>query len=662
MSKAEANLAKELKKFRILYDVATAMTSDQGLNENLRVVVEMSRAMLDTDLAFLALRDEARGTIYTYCHSGVRTEAIKTLRMPFGTSLGGLITNSRKGRIIKDYKNDPAFTPDPAGLEENLAAGLAVPIQIGTKNFGVLYAFNRTRSNFFESDLDTLHLIGNIAAVEIGRHRTDQKLRASEEKYRLLMDAVPDPVIVFDQEGNVAYLNPAFTRKFGWKPREIVGAPLDFIPAENREESLEALQKMCRGDVAIALETRRTTKDGKTLEIQGSISQIKNRQGEFDGSIVILRDVTGIKDTEKALRESNQRLSLSVREQERRARELSTLNAMNELLQACYSEADTYQVMTSICKKLFPRDAGFLSMRNETEEYFRAVASWGDPSFKHMDFDADACWALRLGKQHAVEDKASDLLCSHGTSSDCTSYLCLPITTSTGTRGILHVCFHTPPAGLPEKSIKQYWASRKMLLSTMVEHYSLSLVNLKLRQTLKDQSIRDPLTGLFNRRYLDESMNREMFRARRHGTTTGVVMMDVDHFKQLNDTYGHEAGDVTLMGLASFLQQRTRDEDILCRYGGEEFVLIMPDSSLLNTRKRAEQLCREVHKNLRVHHQGNVHPITISLGVSTFPDHGPTMEATLNAADAALYQAKEQGRNRVVIAGTDPAVPGETAD
>jgi diguanylate cyclase (GGDEF)-like protein/PAS domain S-box-containing protein len=652
MTDAPNELATELRKFRILFDLATAMTSDQSLNDNLNLIVEMSRTILSTDVTFLALRDEVQGDVYTYCHSGLQSEALKTFRTPFSKGLGGLVTTSHTGRIVADYANDPAFTPDPAGLTEGLVSGVAIPIQIGPKNFGVLYAFNHARTSFTKNDLDTLSLIGNIASVEIGRHQIEEKLRASEEKYRLLMDAVPDPVIVFDQEGKVTFLNRVFTRVFGWELHEIIGKPLNFIPDESRAESMEALKRMRRGNVAIALETRRITKFGKTLDIQGSISQFKDRNGQFAGSIVILRDVTDIKNAERALRESNQRLSLSVREQENRARELSVLNSMNELLQACYSEADAYMVMASVCKKLFPKDAGFLSMRDEAGDRFTAVAHWGDEAFSDIDdYGSDACWSLRLGKTHCVEDPSSDLMCTHPIALGCSSYLCLPITTSSGILGVLHVFYKChEEEDLTGENRKRQQSSKRMMLSTMLEHYALSLVNLKLRETLKSQSIRDPLTGLFNRRYLDESMRREMFRSRRHGTPTGIIMIDVDHFKAVNDTHGHEAGDAILKGLATFLQQHTRNEDILCRYGGEEFILLMPESDLNNTRKRAEQLCEQVRIGLRINHQGVTHKITISLGVAAFPDQGPTIEAAQNVADAALYRAKEQGRDRVVVA------------
>jgi diguanylate cyclase (GGDEF)-like protein/PAS domain S-box-containing protein len=644
------NIARELKKYRILFDLATAMTGGQPLAENLRLVVEMSRTMLATDLAFLALRDDGRQELYVAGHSGVRTEALRTMRTPLDQGLGGWIVATGKGCIVRDFGSDPAFTADPAGLTEGLVSGLAIPIQMDAQSFGVLFAFNTTPTAFSADDLESLMLVGNIAAVEIERRQIEDRLRDSEQKYRLLMDAVPDPVIVFDREGRVTYLNSVFTRVFGWSLDEVKGSPLDFIPEESRAESLKALERMRRGDVAIALETRRTTKSGRALEIQGSISQFKDPKGRFVGSIVLLRDVTEIKNTEKALRESNHRLAAAVREQKNRARELEILNSMNEWLQACRNESDTYKVMARICRQLFPADAGFLGMRDEASNRFAAVSSWGDDGLDDIDYDEHDCWALKLGKIHEVQDLAGDLSCSHPISENTSRYLCLPITSSAGVMGVLHVFFRAHADGISPGETRQHQSSKLMILNTMLEHYSLSLLNLRLHKTLKNQSIRDPLTGLFNRRYMDESLRREMFRCKRHGASTGLIMMDVDHFKAYNDTYGHEVGDVILKELAAFLKSHTRDEDILCRFGGEEFILLMPDSNLANAHRRAEQLCTLVRDTLRITHQEITHQLTLSLGVSAFPESGTTIEAAQNAADAALYQAKRQGRDRVAAA------------
>jgi diguanylate cyclase (GGDEF)-like protein len=171
-----------------------------------------------------------------------------------------------------------------------------------------------------------------------------------------------------------------------------------------------------------------------------------------------------------------------------------------------------------------------------------------------------------------------------------------------------------------------------------------------LRERLREQSARDQLTGLFNRRYMEESVDRELRRAGRDGSTLGLLMMDLDHFKDLNDGFGHAAGDVMLRAVGGFLGSSVRGDDVACRFGGEEFVVILPRASLENTRRRAEAL-REGMKSLQLDPSGPALPsITMSIGVACSPDHGETREELIHAADVALYRAKAGGRDRVEVA------------
>jgi diguanylate cyclase (GGDEF)-like protein len=173
---------------------------------------------------------------------------------------------------------------------------------------------------------------------------------------------------------------------------------------------------------------------------------------------------------------------------------------------------------------------------------------------------------------------------------------------------------------------------------------------LKLRETLRFQSIRDPLTGLYNRRYLEEFLQKEIYRSQRSGKPFAVVMIDVDHFKRFNDTFGHEAGDMVLQELGKFLRHNVRGSDVACRYGGEELTLILPESSLENSETFAEKIREGVkHLNVKSRHQ-SLDGITISIGVAVFPQDGLTYEQLLESADGALYRAKKAGRDRVILA------------
>jgi diguanylate cyclase (GGDEF)-like protein len=183
---------------------------------------------------------------------------------------------------------------------------------------------------------------------------------------------------------------------------------------------------------------------------------------------------------------------------------------------------------------------------------------------------------------------------------------------------------------------------------------------LRLRETLRNQSVRDPLTGLFNRRYMEESFERELARAARGRASLGVIMMDIDHFKHFNDTYGHAVGDLLLKELGAFAQKSLRQSDIACRYGGEEFLLILPEANLETTSERARQICLGVSQ-LHFQNQSLAEAsVTLSLGVSAYPVHGLTSEALIHAADSALYQAKNEGRNRVIVSPVTSSAPSIT--
>jgi len=215
------------------------------------------------------------------------------------------------------------------------------------------------------------------------------------------------------------------------------------------------------------------------------------------------------------------------------------------------------------------------------------------------------------------------------------------------TLGILSLVTEPNGSTGPQTSISEFNAK---LAVSVAEQAALSFANLKLREKLRYHSVRDPLTGLFNRRYLDESLERELPNAIRKNRSLGVIMLDVDRFKKFNDMFGHDAGDAVLRELGDYLAKFIRRGDLACRYGGEEFTLILPESSLEDTRRRAEEL-RTSFQQLSIKHRDIVlGKVTLSLGVAVLPDHGTTAVELLAAADGALLWAKEEGRDRVLIA------------
>lgn len=225
-------------------------------------------------------------------------------------------------------------------------------------------------------------------------------------------------------------------------------------------------------------------------------------------------------------------------------------------------------------------------------------------------------------------------------------YLCLPLLAQGETLGVLHI---TDGPISDDKADQARMAEKGRVAKSLADNIGLGIANLQLRESMRNLSIRDSLTGLFNRRYMEEALAQEQHRARRNGAQLAVIMIDIDHFKKFNDDFGHDGGDAVLRVLGEFLKKHVRGSDIACRYGGEEFLLILSPSTADGAQQRAEKI-REDARLLSVSHANKDLPaITLSLGVAIFPDHGSEAAAIVKAADLALYQAKRGGRNRVVI-------------
>ena len=330
-----------------------------------------------------------------------------------------------------------------------------------------------------------------------------------------------------------------------------------------------------------------------------------------------------------------------------RTRESDLLNQIGELLEACFTVQEAYTVVGQLFGQFFSEESGALFVIIGSRNLVEAGAVWGAvPAGDWCVFEPEQCWALRRGRTHLVADTGSGLVCKHLPSPLPAAYLCIPLVAQGEALGVLYLA--SPPA--PEAAPADLTEAKRRLAGVVAERLALALANLRLRETLRSQSIHDSLTGLFNRRYMEETLEREVHRAKRGQRPLGIIMLDIDHFKEFNDTFGHDAGDALLTGLSELLIANSRKADLACRYGGEEFILVLPEASLDDTRRRAEQL-RELANSLTVSHRGQpLGSVTISLGVAAFPDHGETGDAIIRASDAALYRAKRAGRDQVVIA------------
>jgi diguanylate cyclase (GGDEF)-like protein len=335
---------------------------------------------------------------------------------------------------------------------------------------------------------------------------------------------------------------------------------------------------------------------------------------------------------------------------------VETVNQLVELLQSCLTLDEAYRQASRVLQHFFPK--GTLLMLNPSRNLLDVAATWGETSARRGPFSPESCWALRKGRTHTVQPGNFSLLCSHVDPASAACHICVPLAAQGESLGVLSItdCASHSAAANPLR-----FQRLQELATSLAEQISLAFANLMLRETLKYQSVRDPLTNLFNRRLMEEALQRELLRAARSGSPLAVLMADIDHFKQFNDAYGHEAGDVLLRDLGSLFTAEIRGGDVACRYGGEEFLMILVDIDLHSAGERAQQIRKRV-RNLQVRYRGEtLRRVTLSIGVAGCPQHGTTSSQIVTAADRALYVAKASGRDRVVVTGEEPEVPSVPA-
>ena len=312
-------------------------------------------------------------------------------------------------------------------------------------------------------------------------------------------------------------------------------------------------------------------------------------------------------------------------------------------LELAESVDESAGVIASYLPRLLPNLSGSLYLYNNSRDILERKAGWGSFESEPDIIEAPDCWALRRGSPHAYASGDGGLACRHVTDL-ASDRLCLPLVT----QGEVLGCLSVTGEGLAHGA-----ADQRAWIGQLAEQLGLALSNVRLRVSLRQQSIIDPLTQLYNRRYMDEVLKRELIRSSRNGAPLSVLVLDLDHFKRINDTFGHEAGDAILRKVALTLRENIRSCDVACRMGGEEMVVLLPECGIEHAYKRADALRLAIAAS-EVLHQGEPLGATASIGVASYPEHGNNVQALVHAADLALYQAKHSGRNCVRVAKGDP--------
>lgn len=485
----------------------------------------------------------------------------------------------------------------------------------------------------------------NAMATELEASRAE--LMVQKSYVEDIVQAAAEGIVVMDGGGRVVSANPAAAAILGLRADRIAGQDWRSVITMEPAKGSEAAQKTSLVELALSTgrqhqaEVRLVRPDGARMPTIASCGPLSGAEG---GVVLTLSDISELRRAEGVVSERANELAILNRALQEKSETTARLVKLGELLQACVTFPEAFSVVGSAMAEFVGGLSGTVHLTSASRNLVDEMAHWGPVRSSVAQFSPEDCWALRRGQEHMSGPGILSPRCAHITENGNRGYVCMPLAAQGETLGILHLC----EADAAEKP--DWLDERRQILRGVVDTLALALANLRLRETLRQQSIRDPNTGLFNRRYLEETSSRELRRMERSQLPLAMIMLDVDHFKQFNDTFGHEAGDLVLKQVAATMLDHAREADVVSRYGGEEFALVMPGASLQEGADRAEAL-RAAVKQLHVTHRGRtLGTITVSLGVAAYPEHGTGWSELANAADHALYKAKEEGRDRVMAA------------
>ncbi|MDO4905312.1 MAG: sensor domain-containing diguanylate cyclase [Lautropia sp.] len=499
------------------------------------------------------------------------------------------------------------------------------------------------------------------AELERIRH-ANEVIALSEARYRLLMDTVAEGIWIVDRIGRISFANPRLADMQGTPAEQLKGrAVLELVPEEERPSIISMLQRQQRGESVRTL-CHLLRPDGKLVAVQISSTPL-SRGAESGSSLSVITDLSDqmkvqeqlrklaadleeqVQGRTKAYRETAERLAATLDASQAQSRAYSILQDMNDMLQACTTPTEAARVAGEFAIKLFGADSGSIYVTEPAQSTFRLLGSWGLQGESSDMLQLTECWGLRQNQAYPHNENQLGLRCHHLTIGPHRHSCCMPMFANGQASGMISLRSDQPFINAnPERTAADQKIQR--LFSANVAQF---LANLSLRQSLEQQSLRDPLTNLFNRRYFNEQLAIEFERASRARSPLAIQMVDIDHFKRINDRYGHEAGDRVLRQVSEVLTQNARAGDIVCRWGGEEFLILMPGLNGTSAKRRADEIRRRVQE--RVETVGGS-AVSVSIGVAAYPEHATDPDGLINVSDRALYASKGAGRNRVTLAVT----------
>ncbi len=504
-------------------------------------------------------------------------------------------------------------------------------------------------------------------------------LRDSQTRFQSIFEQAAVGIVMIDAQGNWLMVNQRFREIVGYDAEELRQHSCEDI-TEARDRAAEAVlrTRLIAGEISdYNFEKRYRRRDGKPVWVSLHARRLDDldasggQSAEVRLSLVVV-DITERRKAEAEIRKLNadlerrvalrtDQLNDTVRNWAHRNQELRLLGEMMALLPAARDIAESSRIIECYLPQIFARCGGAVWLEGVDEpQRMSLLGHWGRVRKSPLSLMHDDCWGIRRGQTLRVEDPADPLLCPHlhGSHDPLSQrpHACVPVVALGETVGLIHLEWseHVDAAEMPPDPV---------LMRNVAEQVGLAIGNVRLREELRRQAVRDPLTGLYNRRHFDETLKNRIAEQARNGRGFALLMIDIDHFKRINDEHGHDIGDEVLRETASLLARTVRSDEAAFRLGGEEFVMLVDDSGGRNGQAAgcAERVRREIEA-MRVQRRDRLlPPITVSIGLARYPKDVPHGASPLQRADAALYAAKRTGRNRVCMAGAIAGHEGVTA-
>lgn len=472
-----------------------------------------------------------------------------------------------------------------------------------------------------------------------------------DEYARMCVDHGADALVILNKDARLIWQNRAFERITGFSLRDFLGrTPRDLLVCDKTDKAeLERFAQLYEAQIPFSIELQFRRKNKEYFWLEVNVTPIFNDLGKLKYYITSSRETTA----RRQLRKSHEH---SIRTEKKRKEERRLMSQISEWLYSSKSLDEVMRVITKSLSVLMPETSGQLFVYSNSRDVLDLQTSWGETnSSPHIE--AEDCWSLRRGRAYSYGTKQIEFPCQHVVNDGVESpYFCLPIIAHGQTNGLLHLRFN--PNAFENASGEQrseFLKQRWQMALLCAEQISLALANVQLRQELMDRSVRDPLTNLWNRRWLLETVQKEVQSAERRNGILSILSLDVDHFKKYNDHHGHDAGDLVLRSMGGLMLDFFPKTASACRMGGEEFVIVLPDRDKMQAAQIAERFAQRLLETSVKYGAEELPKTTVSIGVASFPSDATKLDELLHCADKAMYMAKDRGRDQVVVFENSPA-------